>query len=156
VDILLPNQTEAQLLAGMSGGHSPGGAIRTVDDARRAAERFLLRGTRVVIVKMGQQGAVIVYRDEQTAQAGGGVTASVPPALARHIPGFRVPVVDTTAAGDAFAGALAVALAEGMTLPEAVRFANAAGALACTKPGAMAAMPARSEVEKLLDPPALK
>jgi ribokinase len=61
-----------------------------------------------------------------------------------------VPVVDTTAAGDAFAGALAVALAESKPLAQAVRFANAAGALACTKPGAIAAMPTRPEVESLL------
>jgi ribokinase len=161
VDILLPNQTETQMLAGLSGGPAAGGAIRTIDDARRAAERFLLRGTRIVIVKMGQQGAVIVYRDEQTAKAstnrgGGGGGMALSPALAQHIPGFRVPVVDTTAAGDAFAGALAVGLSEGMTLPAAVRFANAAGALTCTKAGAMAAIPVRAEVERLLNPPLAK
>ena len=71
-------------------------------------------------------------------------------ATVRHVPGFRVPVVDTTAAGDAFNAALAVGLAEGMPLPAAVRFANAAGALACTKMGAIPAMPTRAEVDTLL------
>jgi ribokinase len=131
VDVLTPNQIEVQLLTGV--------AVRTIDDARRAAERFLARGTRVVVVKMGSQGAVIVCKGE----SGAGTTAV-------HVPGYRVPVVDTTGAGDAFAGALAVGFAEGMGLTEAVRFANAAGALACTKAGAMAAMPTRTEVEHLL------
>ena len=119
VDILTPNQSEAQLLTGMP--------VRTIDDARRAAERFLLRGTRIVVIKMGSQGAVIVHAR--------GRTWNRPPAWRRrravkvrgrdtvaiHVPGFRVAVVDTTGAGDAFAGALAVGLAEGMSLPEAVR-----------------------------------
>ena len=62
-------------------------------------------------------------------------------------------MTDTTAAGDAFAGALAVSLAEGMPLFQAVRFANAAGALTCTKAGAMCSLPTRAEVERLLNPP---
>jgi ribokinase len=137
VDILIPNQIEAQLLTGIQ--------IRTAEDARRAAERFLLRGARIVIIKMGSQGAVVIHKPED---AGAGA-----PAVAHLIPGFRVPVLDTTAAGDAFAGALAVGLAEGMGLAAAVRFANAAGALACTKPGVMSAMPTRIEVENLINPP---
>jgi ribokinase len=155
VDILTPNQGEAQLLTGVQ--------VRTIDDARRAAERFLLRGTRIVVIKMGSQGAVIVYKEERPAgQAGhagagaggvmriGSASSAHAGTVAVHIPGFRVSVVDTTGAGDAFAGALAVGLAEGMPLPQAVRFANAAGALACTKAGAMAAMPTRAEVDKLV------
>jgi ribokinase len=149
VDILIPNQIEAQMLTGI--------VVRTADDARRAAERFLLRGTRIVIIKMGSQGAVVVHRVDgaDSAAAGGAVTVGNlgVAAVAHSVPGFRVPVVDTTAAGDAFAGALAVGLAEGMGLAQAVRFANAAGALACTKPGAMSAMPTRAEVENLLNPP---
>ena len=133
VDILTPNQSEAYALTGVQ--------VRTVEDARRAAERFLLRGTRIVVMKMGSQGAVIISRPEN----GVGTRAVV-----QHVPGFRVVAVDTTAAGDAFTGALAVGLAEGMALAKAVRFANAAGALACTKRGAMVAMPGRAEVEALL------
>ncbi len=139
VDVLTPNQFEAQLLTGMP--------IRTPDDARRAAERFLTRGTRVVIVKMGSQGAVIVYRQDSLQSA---TITHNSPVIAHHIPGFRVAVADTTAAGDAFTGALAVALAEGMPLRQAVRFANAAGALTCTKRGAISSLPARAEVQALL------
>jgi ribokinase len=130
VDILTPNQSEAQLLTGMP--------VRNVEEARRASERFLIRGTRIVVMKMGSQGAVIVQKDEK------GVT------VAQHITGFRVQVVDTTAAGDAFTGALAVGLAEGMPLPDAVKFANAAGALTCMKSGAASAIPNRAEVEVFL------
>ena len=65
--------------------------------------------------------------------------------------GFEVNVVDTTGAGDAFNAGLAVALAEGKALPEAIRFANAAAALSVTKPGTAASMPMRQEVESLLE-----
>lgn len=130
VDILSPNQTEAHLLTGVT--------VRSVDDARRAGEKLINRGTHTAVIKMGSAGAVIVARDEA------GVIR------AHHVPGFRVPVVDTTAAGDCFTGALATALAEGTSLAEAVRFANAAGALACTKLGAQTSIPTRDEVEELL------
>jgi ribokinase len=66
------------------------------------------------------------------------------------VPAFRVPVVDTVGAGDAFVGALAVALAEEMPMLDAMRFAAAAGAIAVTRPGAEPSMPARDEVEQLL------
>ena len=70
--------------------------------------------------------------------------------LRRRIPGFRVRAVDATAAGDVFNGALAVALAEGRGLEEAVRFANAAAALSVTRAGAQPAAPRRIEIESLL------
>ena len=133
VDILSPNQVEAQMLTGIP--------VRTVDDARRAGEKILARGTRIIVFKMGSAGAVIVQKD-----AHGQV-------VTKHVPGFRVQVVDTTAAGDGFTGALAVGIAEGMPLEQAVRFANAAGALTCTKLGAMTAIPNRAQVELLLNPP---
>jgi ribokinase len=66
------------------------------------------------------------------------------------VPGFKVKPVDTTAAGDTFNGALAVALAEGKSLNEAVRFANAAGAISVTRMGAQPSAPTRAEIEKLL------
>ncbi len=112
--------------------------VRNVEEARRAADRLLLRGSRIAVIKMGSQGRVIVQKDER------GQT------VAQHITGFRIPVVDTTAAGDAFTGALAVGLAEGMPLDQAVRFANAAGALACMKPGAVTSIPNGAEVEAFL------
>jgi ribokinase len=132
VDILTPNQSEAETLTGMP--------VRNVEEARRAAERFLLRGTRIVVMKMGSTGAAIIQKNP----GGGGQT------VVQHVPGFRVPVVDTTAAGDTFTGALAVALAEGMELPAAVRFANAAGAMSCMKHGACASIPTRAQVEAFL------
>jgi ribokinase len=67
-----------------------------------------------------------------------------------HIPAPEVPAVDTTGAGDAFNGALAVARAEGRSLAEAVRLATATGALACTRPGAQDSLPRRDQVEALL------
>jgi ribokinase len=156
VDILTPNQSEAQLLTGI--------AVRNVDDARRAGERLLQRGTRIVVIKMGSSGAVIVQREPRSPGAGavGGDAPAAPPigdafsrqdsgpTIMQHVPGFRVQVVDATAAGDAFTGALAVGLAEGMALAQAVRFANAAGALTCTRAGAMIAIPTRAEVDALL------
>jgi ribokinase len=71
-------------------------------------------------------------------------------ALTQHFPSFRVDVVDTTGAGDAFSAALTIGLAEGRPLAEAVRFANAAGALAVTRLGTLPAMPTRAETEALL------
>jgi ribokinase len=130
VDILTPNQSEAYLMAGMH--------VRTVEEARRAAERFLIRGSRIVVMKMGSSGAVIVQTDERGQ------------IVAQHITGYRIPVTDTTAAGDAFTGAMAVGLAEGMPLPAAVKFANAAGALTCMKSGAVTSIPNRAEVEAFI------
>ncbi|MCL2640465.1 MAG: ribokinase [Phycisphaerales bacterium] len=130
VDILTPNQSEAEILTGIP--------VRNMDGARQAAERFLLRGTRIVVMKMGSQGAAIIQKDTKNQT------------VAQHVAGYRVPVVDTTAAGDAFTGALAVALAEGRDLIGAVRFANAAGALACLKHGAAVSIPTRNQVENFI------
>jgi len=67
-----------------------------------------------------------------------------------RIPACKVPVVDTTGAGDTFNGALAVCLAEGMSLPDACRYASAASGLSVTKPGVLDAIPYRNEVERLM------
>jgi len=125
VDVLTPNQSELALLAGRPVGDRA--------EAEQAARSLLERGPQAVVVTLGADGALVVG-------AGG----------ARHVPGFRVDAVDTTGAGDAFNGALAVALVEGRDLVEAARFANAAGALATTALGAQEALPTRAEVERLL------
>ena len=125
VDYLTPNEGEAERLTGV-----------TVSDLRSAAaagHALRQRGVRTVIVTLGAHGALAC-----TAQ--GEVAA----------PAHPVSAVDTTAAGDAFNGALGVALSEGSTLEGALRFANAAAALACTRRGAQPSLPTRAEVNQLL------
>jgi ribokinase len=126
VDVLSPNQTEAESLTGI--------AVAGPADAERAAAVLHARGARLVVIKLGEQGAL--------ASEGGGNSI--------HVPAPRVNVVDTTAAGDAFTAALAVSLVEGHPLAEATRRACAAGSLATTRRGAQDAMPTREEVVRML------
>jgi len=123
--ILTPNETEAELLTG----------VKVKDDATaaKAAAKLLARGVGTVILTLGARGAFVAN-----------ATA------AQVVPGFKVKAVDTTAAGDTFTGALAVALAEGKTLPAAIRFANAAAAISVTRLGAQPSAPTRREIEKFL------
>ena len=111
-----------------------GVAVREQGDAGSAARRLREAGARTVIITLGKDGA-LAYGAETD-----------------QVPAFTVRVVDTTAAGDAFNAGLAVALAERRTLREALRFASAAAALTCTRRGAQASLPARAEVERLLQP----
>ena len=124
-DVMTPNQTEAETLTGIT--------VTDVASAERAAKTLLGNGVSVAVVKMGEAGVYFATQDED---------AFVPP--------FSVEVIDTVAAGDAFGAAFAVAISEGMSLPDAIVFGSAAGALAVTRPGAQDAMPSRSEVEALL------
>lgn len=121
VSILTPNETEACLLT----GRRP--ATLSLSAAERLCRRLLERGPRIVILKLGRKGALV-------AEYGRNIV---------HVPGIQVKVVDTTAAGDAFNGALAVALLEGAPLLDAVGLANAAAALSVTKSGAQPSMPTR-------------
>jgi len=123
VDYLVPNQTELALLTG----------IDDLTATRRAASHLLAHGVRRVIVTLGEEGALVLD----------GV-ADI------HLPAHKVTVVDTTAAGDAFVGALAVALMEGRSTREAAAWGNAAGALTVTRPGAQPSLPTRAELEKFL------
>ncbi len=125
VDLLTPNAGEARGLAGVT---SVG-----LDGITDAARHLLTKGAGAVVVTLGADGALLVTRDE-----------------AVHFPAFTVEAVDTTAAGDAFSGALAASVAAGVPLVDAIRIANAAGALACTRRGAQEALPDRAEVERLL------
>ena len=125
VDVLTPNQTEAQTITGLAAG--------TPAEAEIAARALLKKGVGIVIITLGAAGALVV------TVAG-----------AEHVAGFTVDAVDTTGAGDAFNGALAVALSERQPLVQAVTFANAVAALQVTRMGAAAAMPRRSEVESFL------
>lgn len=124
IDIVTPNETEAQALTGVK--------IESEADALRAARVFGEKGVRKVIVTLGSMGAFATDGE-------------------RHelIPRIDVNAVDTTGAGDAFNGGFAMALAEGRDLFTALRYGNAAGALSVTKPGTAPAMPARAEIDAL-------
>lgn len=128
VDVLTPNRNEAALLTGRT--------VKTNDDAVAAARALRERGCRAVAMTLGADGALIA---DDAGEA--------------FIPAFPVDVVDTTAAGDTFNGALAVELARGTDLRAAARFANAAAALACTRPGAQPSIPTRDAVEQFLAAP---
>lgn len=129
VDVLTPNAGEAALLA-ETGLATPGETESAA--AIRAARELQERGCRQVIVTLGADGCVVV---------GSAVTQIAP---------CRVAAVDATAAGDAFNGALAVALAEGRTLVEAATWANAAAALSVTRRGAQPSLPTRRELDEFL------
>jgi ribokinase len=122
VDILTPNEVETESLSGVK--------VSTAVDAERAAKVLLDKGLSAVILTLGERGAVLLTPD-----------------LTRQVPAYTVEVVDTTAAGDAFCGALATVLARGDNLVDAVAFANAAGALAVTVLGAAPSMPTATQVE---------
>ncbi|MBI4588785.1 MAG: ribokinase [Candidatus Rokubacteria bacterium] len=125
VDYLTPNGGEASFLTGQ--------AVDGPETARLAAEALLARGVGTVVVTLGATGALACGE-----------------ASAAHFPAFPVRAVDTTGAGDAFNGGLAVGLAAGGSLEQAIPLANAAAALACTRTGAQDALPDRAQVEAFL------
>ena len=122
---LTPNEGEAAALSGLP--------VADLDSAREAAARLAARGAGRVIVTLGAQGVLAL--DDDTAL---------------HFPAFPVTAIDTTAAGDAFNGALAVGLAAGGKLEQAIPLAGAAAALACTRRGAQDSLPVRGDVERFL------
>jgi ribokinase len=128
VDVVSPNEPEAEALTDVS--------IRSLSDASAAAQALREMGAREVVIKLGRAGAW---------WAG--------PKGEAHFPAFPIEPVDTTAAGDAFTACLTVSLAEGRPMAEALRRANAAGALACLKLGAQPSMPTAAEVEAFLSRP---
>lgn len=125
VDMITPNETEAQILTGV--------AVNSDEDAARAAAVLHQKGIRTVLITLGSRG---VWLSEQ----GNG----------QRIPGFRVEAVDTIAAGDTFNGALITALIEQRPMAEAVRFAHAAAAIAVTRRGAQPSVPWRDEIDSFL------
>jgi ribokinase len=125
VNVIRPNADEAEALTGVQ--------VRDRASAHRAAEMLLRRGVGAVAVGVGAQGNLLLWPDGDC-----------------WYPGIPVESVDATGAGDAFIGALAAQLAHGQSLPEAGRFANAAAALATTKLGAEAGLPAKQDVLRLL------
>ena len=121
-DVVSPNEPELEALAGQR--------VSDLDSARHAAGKLIAGGAKVVVVKLGSAGSMLVRASEST-----------------HFPAFKVAAVDPTGAGDAFTAALTVQLAGGSELEEAIRYANMAGALAVTKLGAQASLPTRAEIE---------
>ena len=119
VDYLTPNAGEAARLGGVAGEEA-------------AADALVARGAGTVIVTLGEAGVLCRGR-----------------AGTHRVPGVKVDAVDTTAAGDAFNGALSVALAERRDILSALRFANAAAALACTRRGAQPSLPTRADVDRV-------
>lgn len=125
ISVLTPNESEAEILTGRK--------IRSASDIEKAHEELLKRGVKTVIITLGKKGAFVAA-----------------PGVRRIIPAFKARAVDTTAAGDVFNGALAVALAERRLLLKAVHFAHAAAAISVTRLGAQPSAPWIAEIEDLL------
>lgn len=125
-DVIAPNESEAEGLTGQS--------VTTIDDARRAGEILLERGVGAVLITLGDRGALLHSADDS-----------------RHFaPMSAGKVIDTTGAGDAFLGGFSVALSEGRSMPDAVRFGIATASIAITRRGTAPAMPSRAEIDALL------
>lgn len=126
VDIITPNAVEAEQITGMQSSEDRAD--------RQMASQLIERGAGAAVLKTGHRGSLVVSADGE---------------IARVSP-YRVDIVDTTGAGDTFTGNLAVAAARGNCLADAAKIANAAGALACTKFGAQAAIPTWDEIQMLM------
>lgn len=123
--MVTPNETEAAILTGLDTTTSAGIA--------NAAKQLLEKGARQVVITLGERGVLLATREQMV-----------------QVPPFRVQAVDTTAAGDAFNGGVAVALARGDDMPMAIRYASAVAALSVTRFGAQPSLPTRHEVEMFL------
>lgn len=125
VDYITPNETELEILSGMT--------TKTDEEVFAAADKLLKIGVKTVVATLGSRGALLANKDGK-----------------RIIKGYKVKVVDTVAAGDSFNGALAKCIVEGKSLDDAVRFANAVGALTVTKSGAIPSLARLKEVEEFI------
>lgn len=126
VDVLTPNETEAETLTGIP--------VKSIEDAKKAASWILNKGVKAVAITLGANGVIIAAEDFEGD-------------IFEHIPSIKIKPVDTTGAGDCFNGALAVALSEGKSLKEAAIFAVKAAAKSVQKNGAGDSMPYREEIE---------
>jgi len=125
MDLLTPNETETEILTGMP--------THSNEQAIEAAHNLLSKGIETVILTLGSRGSFLLTEK-----------------MGKRIPAYSVDVIDTTAAGDAYSGALAASLAQGTHIEEAVKIANAAGALAVTKLGAEPSLPTKKAIDQLL------
>jgi ribokinase len=121
IDIITPNKTEAEMLSGVK--------VNNIESAKKAAKMIYSYGVKNVVVTMGSLGAVIYQGGK-----------------AQAVEARKVEAIDTTAAGDVFNGALAVALSEGKKLENAVQFACMAAAISVTRMGAQSSIPYRNEL----------
>ncbi len=126
VDVFSPNASEAEALTGEK--------ISEERVDKQVALEMIARGAKAAVLKLGARGSLVVAADGNF----------------HRVAPYKVAVVDTTAAGDAFTAALGVGIAQGRSLHDAAKFANAAGALACTRFGAQAAMPTDVEIRMLM------
>ncbi len=124
-DYVTPNETEAMEITGV--------AVNSVDEARKAGDALLEMGAKTALITLGSNGALLHNRKQSV-----------------HVPGFKVTVVETTGAGDAFNGAFAVAIGEGRSEVDAARFACATAALSVTKAGTAPSMPTRAEIDAMM------
>jgi transketolase len=124
-DILVPNETEASILTGK--------AVRHIETASKAGKDLLNLGAGKVIITMGEGGAMLIIDED-----------------AKHFPAYKVDAVDTTVAGDAFIGGLAVALAQGKSISEAIEHGNVLGALSVTKFGAQPSLPTKDQIDDFI------
>lgn len=120
--LITPNETEAELISGIP--------VKDIDSATLAARNLYERGVKVVIITLGSKGALLFSGEE-----------------AKLVPSPKVEAVDTTAAGDVFNGAIAVAISEGLELEKAVEFACKAAAISVTRMGAQVSAPYRKEIK---------
>ncbi|WP_163391090.1 ribokinase [Enterovibrio norvegicus] len=127
VDMITPNETEAELLTGI--------AVADDASAQQAATVMHEKGIETVMITLGAKGVWVSQKNEEKGQI---------------IPGFRVEATDTTAAGDTFNGALVTGLLEAMPLESAIKFAHAAAAISVTRFGAQTSIPSRAEVDTFL------
>ncbi|MFC3393800.1 ribokinase [Brenneria rubrifaciens] len=125
VDMITPNETEAQFLTGVM--------VQTEEDVTRAAQVLHDKGIETVLITLGSRGVWLSVKGE-----------------GQRIPGYRVKAVDTIAAGDTFNGALVTALLENQPMSSAVKFAHAAAAIAVTRRGAQPSVPWRNEIDAFL------
>lgn len=120
--MIIPNKGEAEMISGIK--------VSDWDDAQKAADIISSKGVDIVVVTLGSSGALLKEKDRYT-----------------KIAAFEVKAVDTTAAGDTFCGALAVAISEGKDLEEGVRFANKCSSITVTNMGAQASIPYREDIK---------
>ena len=124
VDYIKPNETELEILTGRK--------LRTLEELKEGARTLLARGVKHVIASLGGEGCLFVSEQEET-----------------FFPARKVTAVDTTAAGDSFTAAFALALSEGKSCSEAIRFGQKVSAIAVTRKGAQTSIPTREEVERV-------